>query len=106
MIYYALHCPNCGLELFDARTVRDLTIFTMEMDAVGVSAICLKCPRCHKKWGIIIAADEHCWMLSVVKIANLPQEYKRIRNAMERGMDVEQLLRWTKQYKIRGNIAS
>ena len=106
MIYRALCCPKCGFQIFDARTVRYLTTFTKKMDYVGVSMMVLRCPGCHKAWGIVIAADEKCWMLSTVELVNLQQEYRRIREAVAKGMDVEQVLAWTTQHQIQGDIAS
>jgi len=78
LIYRALCCPKCGFQIFDARTVRYLTAFTKKM----------------------------CWMLSTVELVNLQQEYRRIREAVAKGMDVEQVLAWTTQYEIKGDIAS
>ena len=104
--YYALFCPDCHSKMLDAVTVRDLVRHVRENTAVGVLATYLKCPGCYKKWGVVIAADKRCWMISTVDIGNLQQEYHRIKEAIKKGMDIQQVLLWTYQYKIKGNVAS
>jgi len=104
--YYALSCPKCHCELLDAATVRDLVRRIRKNNAVGVLATYLKCSNCHEHWGVVILSDKRCWMISTVKIKNLQQEYERIKEAIKKGMTVQEVLLWTYQYEVKEDIAS
>ena len=47
---------------------------------------------CQKTWGLVVAVDKTCGMLSVVETRDLQCEYERIREAIEKGLTVKQVL--------------